>query len=180
MPSKFAKKDRNASDEAEYSKPLLGSTANQNQTIFSVEDDNEDQDEGPILNSRTDHSVRFTEEPHIIGPPLRSTLASREAEYELDSDELDEADDVENLPQRGRSEQSMPLLVGLLDTARRSTDGPNGHEMSGGSDYDLDELAAKATAGGGLLDSIANMANSILGAGVFLRAFCDEAFTNVE
>ena len=30
---------------------------------------------------------------------------------------------------------------------------------------DLEELAAKRTAGGGMLDSIAHMANSILGAG---------------
>lgn len=34
-------------------------------------------------------------------------------------------------------------------------------------DVDLEELAAKRTAGGGMLDSIANMANSILGAGMF-------------
>jgi len=32
---------------------------------------------------------------------------------------------------------------------------------------DLDEIAAKRTAGGGMFDSIANMANSILGAGKF-------------
>lgn len=35
-----------------------------------------------------------------------------------------------------------------------------------GTNVDLDELAKKRTAGGGLLDSVANMANSILGAGV--------------
>lgn len=60
----------------------------------------------------------------------------------------------------------MPLLVGLVDTTRRrSMDVPNRYEMSGEYDYDLEELARKRTAGGSLLDSIANMANSILGAG---------------
>ncbi|EKM54468.1 uncharacterized protein PHACADRAFT_146436 [Phanerochaete carnosa HHB-10118-sp] len=68
----------------------------------------------------------------------------------------------------------MPLLVGLLDsaTARRSVDGSlqlerrteRGEELSD-ENIDLEELAAKRTAGGGMLDSIANMANSILGAG---------------
>lgn len=65
----------------------------------------------------------------------------------------------------------MPLLVGLFDTSHargRSIDNSsvplrdrNGAEIN----VDLEELAAKRTAGGGLLDSIANMANSILGAG---------------
>lgn len=68
----------------------------------------------------------------------------------------------------------MPLLVGLLDsaTARRSVDGTLQLEHRGelggeppDDSIDLEELAAKRTAGGGMLDSIANMANSILGAG---------------
>jgi solute carrier family 38 (sodium-coupled neutral amino acid transporter), member 11 len=68
----------------------------------------------------------------------------------------------------------MPLLVGLLDTAtvRRSLDGTlsvngsaNGAVLDTLEGMDLEELAAKRTAGGGLLESIANMANSILGAG---------------
>jgi solute carrier family 38 (sodium-coupled neutral amino acid transporter), member 11 len=67
----------------------------------------------------------------------------------------------------------MPLLVGLVDSAhaRASLDGPgvglslrpNGEVEE--ADIDLEELAAKRHAGGGLLDSVANMANSILGAG---------------
>ncbi len=68
----------------------------------------------------------------------------------------------------------MPLLVGLLDSAsaRRSQDGTLQLEQRGatGDDWsdnvDLEELAAKRTAGGGMLDSVANMANSILGAGM--------------
>ena len=67
----------------------------------------------------------------------------------------------------------MPLLVGLLDsaTARRSLDGTLQLENRGAFaetedlDVDLEELAHKSTAGGGMLDSVANMANSILGAG---------------
>lgn len=71
----------------------------------------------------------------------------------------------------------MPLLVGLLDTAtaRRSIDGTLQLEHQGPAavdtditDIDLDELAAKTTSGGGMLDSVANMANSILGAGTFI------------
>lgn len=63
----------------------------------------------------------------------------------------------------------MPLLVGLVDSAaRRSLDISlplHGNGSSQESHVDLDELAAKRVAGGNLLDSIANMANSILGAG---------------
>jgi solute carrier family 38 (sodium-coupled neutral amino acid transporter), member 11 len=77
----------------------------------------------------------------------------------------------------------MPLLVGLFDSSasRRSLDNPslplNGIDLDGNSvvigdhTFDLDELAAKRTAGGGMMDSIANMANSILGAGKFPKRF---------
>jgi sodium-coupled neutral amino acid transporter 11 len=37
------------------------------------------------------------------------------------------------------------------------------------ADMNLEELAKKRVAGGGMLDSIANMANSILGAGACLK-----------
>ncbi len=74
----------------------------------------------------------------------------------------------------------MPLLVGLLDSAsaRRSQDGTLQLENRGMfAEYeeplDLEELAAKQDAGGGLLDSIANMANSILGAGNLARAMLE-------
>lgn len=73
-----------------------------------------------------------------------------------------------------RRDQSMPLLVGLMDAsaARRSLEGsiPMGEANSNGSgmtagDVDLEELAAKQHSGGGMFNSITNMANSILGAG---------------
>ena len=100
-------------------------------------------------------------------------------EYELDSDDLDDVAISQLQTEQQRSshsrrerEQAMPLLVGLLDaaTARRSQDGTLQLENRGmfaehDEEVDLEELAAERTAGGGLLDSIANMANSILGAG---------------
>ncbi|RDB16965.1 Vacuolar amino acid transporter 2 [Hypsizygus marmoreus] len=171
MFAKSTRSDRNAPTQVEYTEPLLGSREDlhADRTVFAV-DDSDDEDEGTALHtSKSDHSVRFHEEVQVLGPPLRSTLASREAEFELDSDEVDDTHDDINLPTRSsRSEQSMPLLVGLFDSsaARRSMDAPNAHELSDGSQYDLEELAAKQTAGGSLVDSIANMANSILGAGI--------------
>lgn len=68
----------------------------------------------------------------------------------------------------------MPLLVGLLDASaiRRSLDIPMGVDgVSACDDIDLDELAAKQSSGGGILNSIANMANSILGAGACYSDF---------
>ena len=63
----------------------------------------------------------------------------------------------------------MPLIVGLVDnsTARQSIDYPmttNGVASEEGY-LGLEEIAAKRTAGGNMVDSVANMANSILGAG---------------
>lgn len=113
-------------------------------------------------------------------PSCEEVLRHR-PEYELDTDDLDGETLVQletaqqHRPQHtGRHrEQSVPLLVGLLDSAsaRRSADGslqlehrnPNGDTPD--ENVDLDALAAKQLAGGGMLDSIANMANSILGAG---------------
>jgi hypothetical protein len=64
----------------------------------------------------------------------------------------------------------MPLLVGLLDASavRRSLDIPLSEDgVPAYSELDMDELIAKQSAGGGMLNSIANMANSILGAGTY-------------
>jgi sodium-coupled neutral amino acid transporter 11 len=95
-------------------------------------------------------------------------------EFELDSDELDDDTvaqtnfDHDIRRSNPNREQSMPLLVGLLDASavRRSLDIPMGVDYAtGGSNVDLEELSAKLGAGGGMLSSMANMANSILGAG---------------
>lgn len=75
----FAKKSRNSSPDAEHSQPLLQNAAGNN-TLFAVDDDDDEDTELTALHSsRSDHSVRFTEHVQVIGPPLRSTLASREA-----------------------------------------------------------------------------------------------------
>lgn len=104
-------------------------------------------------------------------------------EFELDSDVLD----PEDAPNASHpASQSMPLLVGLADASaiRRNPDLPL-HTLSNGavgagmvngrvvydddedpaSRVDLAELAARQHSGGNLLDSMFNMANSILGAG---------------
>lgn len=100
-------------------------------------------------------------------------------EFDLDPDDLDdaalaqlEAEQVASSRSGRNREQSMPLLVGLLDsaTARRSEDGTliltrRDGDADDGEQVDLEALAAKASSGGGMLDSVANMANSILGAG---------------
>jgi len=65
----------------------------------------------------------------------------------------------------------MPLLVGLLDSThiQRSQDGSilltHGGESRDEVGEELEGIIAKGKHGGGMLDSIANMANSILGAG---------------
>jgi sodium-coupled neutral amino acid transporter 11 len=88
-------------------------------------------------------------------------------EFELDSDQLDEQDDTNLSTPPGHMDQTMPLLVGLFESSasRRSIDAVHPHELQGEGDYDLEEIAAKRMAGGSIIDSIANMANSILGAG---------------
>ena len=96
----------------------------------------------------------------------------------MDEDDLDEsalqqlshAREGSGLGDIERSGQSMPLLVGLLDTANlRSPATTRGISMGngghGGEEVDLEELARKRTAGGSIIDSVANMANAILGAG---------------
>ncbi|KAI0268713.1 amino acid transporter [Gloeopeniophorella convolvens] len=178
---------QNAHAGSEASQPLLNSShddlAPPNGDVLFAIDDDDDQESSALgevpAQSKGDHSVRFQEEVQVIAPPLRSTYQSREAgtsQYELDDDDLDDDSaaqiNVEDGPRRNRGrrgDQTMPLLVGLLDASevRRSLDIPMG--MEGVPDYselDLDELAAKQSAGGGMLNSIANMANSILGAGI--------------
>ncbi|KAF5370657.1 hypothetical protein D9758_001805 [Tetrapyrgos nigripes] len=161
---------RNSStgEDGESRVPLLDDTPGDvpdDRVVFSVDDDSDD-DHVPRHGSG--HTVRFQEDVQVIGLPLRSTISSREAEFELDSDELD---DAANTTRGSRREQSMPLLVGLIDssTQRSLVDHlplhtGNGHTEN--TDINLSELASKSTAGGGMVDSVANMANSILGAGI--------------
>ncbi|PPQ98624.1 hypothetical protein CVT24_003957 [Panaeolus cyanescens] len=176
--SSKSRQDNNA--DGESSQPLLS------QTIFNVADDDDDDGDSPSALAPTPKTaggsrvVTFKDEVQVIAPSLRSTTSSRETEYDLDSDELDESSvtDLERsrIPSRGgERDQRMPLLVGLFDSSQTRQSLDNSLPMhSPGTDsiyigdtaVTLDELAAKRTAGGGLLDSIANMANSILGAGI--------------
>ncbi|KAG1802709.1 amino acid transporter [Suillus plorans] len=177
---------REAAD-GEARQPLLNAShedvsADTNQVVFSVDDEDSESSSGELWSAvrRTEPGVRFQEEVQVIGPPLRSTIQSREAEYELDSDDFDDASlaDIqrEQRHSRGapRQERTMPLLVGLMDAsaARRTpdtvipmyeTDSMENGELR---NVDLDDLAKKQWSGGGLLNSVANMANSILGAGL--------------
>ena len=107
---------------------------------------------------------------------LRESALTIFLEFELDSDDLDDDAVAHTSLEHGirngglHREQSMPLLVGLLDASavRRSLDIPMGVDTTPEcSDVDLDEIIAKQAVGGGMLNSIANMANSILGAGAY-------------
>ena len=107
-------------------------------------------------------------------------------EFDLDDDDLDgvalsqlQSSRQDSRSGRRRGEQSMPLLVGLLDasTVRRSIDSPE--YACSDPRIDLEELAAKRHAGGGLLDSVANMANSILGAGIIGVFYMDYWMTSM-
>lgn len=76
---------RNTEDRSTY-EPLLGEpngNALEDQTIFSVEDEDEDfKEDGSVEETSEEHSnsrhVHFEEEVRVIAPPLRSTLQSRE------------------------------------------------------------------------------------------------------
>lgn len=67
--------------DAETRQPLLEEEHRDDPVLFSVEDD--DEEELPLAHveqpkkDRT-RSVRFQEDVRIIGPPLRSTIQSRE------------------------------------------------------------------------------------------------------
>ena len=90
-------------------------------------------------------------------------------EFDLDSEDLDDGTYVPTAPDQ--EDQRMPLLVGLLDSThiQRSQDGEilltHSGQSRGEVDEELEGIIAKGKHGGGMLDSVANMANSILGAG---------------
>ncbi|KAJ7170541.1 amino acid transporter [Mycena crocata] len=171
----FGQSNGRSERRTEASEPLLRDNFADDHAVLGS-----DEDEGSALTNADesrDHAVRFEDRVQVIGPPLRSMLASRETEFEQDTDEIDESEleDVQVRVPRGYMDRNMPLLVGLFDSSasRGGVDvsvpllRSNGQEQSQQrTDVDLEELAAKRIAGGGLFDSIANMANSILGAGI--------------
>ena len=101
----------------------------------------------------------------LISPPRLSTFP---LEFELDTDELDETAAVHSASPRSRGGIDMPPLLGLMHSSRRSTDIPLQHiteVSSNGLADDAVEYRMSARTGG-MIESIANMANSILGAGI--------------
>ncbi|KAF8504240.1 amino acid transporter [Hysterangium stoloniferum] len=171
MPSRSI--PRGSQRQTEDSQPLL-EQVERDDVIFSVGgDDDDEENEGVPANGHIQSRI----DDRALPLPLRSMVQSRETEYELDTDDLENTVTSQSHPSRERNDdgQSMPLLVGLIDSAHARTASSEGTgfgllSRQGGldenDDIDIEELTAKTHAGGGLLDSIANMANSILGAGI--------------
>ncbi|KAI0036891.1 amino acid transporter [Vararia minispora EC-137] len=175
------------SEPSEAQQPLLGSShdaLHDDSVLFSVADDDSDGSEERSVLSHPDgggrpeeRSVHFRETTDVRIYAPEWSQASREAEFDGDSDNLD-ADAVAQLEsqpapapsRRSRRDQTAPLLVGLLDASniRRGADNPYNMDSitPANGNMNLEELARKQNAGGGMLQSIANMANSILGAGI--------------
>ncbi|CCO27055.1 Putative sodium-coupled neutral amino acid transporter 11 [Rhizoctonia solani AG-1 IB] len=161
-------KTRNTGSEAQ--EPLLGrgdedDHEDRSEVVFAIDDDDEES------SAFRDRDASGRRSPMVgatssIGPPLRSTMQSREAEFELDSDELNPNDEVSSIP----ASQRMPLLVGLADAVETGRAMVNGRVVLDNEDpaerVDITELAAQQHKGGNMLDSMFNMANSILGAGI--------------
>ena len=82
-----SRKDRAISSDGESREPLLGSSRQDSvdeNVIFAIEDDDDEPanvhpGRGSPHAERPEHSVRFQEEVQVIGPPLKSTIQSREA-----------------------------------------------------------------------------------------------------
>jgi hypothetical protein len=90
-------------------------------------------------------------------PRLKSTIASQEARYE-----------VENARDSLESEQEEPLLMhGLVHTGhqRGSVEQTRDVEVDAEDDVGGDQVPLWGRSGGGAWAAVANMANSILGAG---------------
>lgn len=73
----FGQSSRPKRSTEEASRPLLDT--HDEQVVFTVDDDS-DEDLPPPSSSerRPEHSVRFEDHVQVIGPPLKSTVHSRE------------------------------------------------------------------------------------------------------
>lgn len=184
---KKKQEERISGVDGDVRQPLLeGSDEDQTRLLFSAEDVEDSRDKPSSSTHYSDSprpTVRFQEEAQVIGPPLRSTTQSREAEFELDSDDFEESTLEDSGSDRARStsprprrsrQRPVPLITGFMDSQR--TQGAldtiipmyeaAAREESLTSPIDIEEMAAKQRAGGNMFDSVANMANSILGAGI--------------
>lgn len=79
-------RDSNRGANGEASQPLLNRSRDnlaQDQVVFSVTDSDDELEESSALEAHKgesrDHNVRFQDDVQVIGPPLRSTMSSREA-----------------------------------------------------------------------------------------------------
>ena len=76
------RRDRIGRTVTEHERPLLGSPdfyVADDRSRFSLQDSDDENEPTALGAAKPDHGVRFEEEVQVIGPPLRSTLASREA-----------------------------------------------------------------------------------------------------
>jgi hypothetical protein len=82
-----SRKDRSAPSDGESRQPLLSrsyeDSVQDEGVIFAIDNDEDDTDNIHSGNrspqpERPEHSVRFQEEVQVIGPPLKSTIQSRE------------------------------------------------------------------------------------------------------
>jgi solute carrier family 38 (sodium-coupled neutral amino acid transporter), member 11 len=76
-------RDRNAAADGEARQPLLNTSREDlvadERVVFSIRDDEDDPDDSfESPKDRPEHGVRFQESVQVIGPPLRSTIRSRE------------------------------------------------------------------------------------------------------
>lgn len=82
-------RDKNAVGDEEASQPLLNGShedltgehsEDPPHLLFAAPDDEDSEGHAgrPVTPRRGEHTVRFREEVQVIGPPLRSTMQSRE------------------------------------------------------------------------------------------------------
>lgn len=79
------RKSRNAELDGESAEPLLNSSREnlvaEERVVFAIDDDDVLDHSGRSSphSERQEHGVRFQEEVQVIGPPLKSTMHSRES-----------------------------------------------------------------------------------------------------
>lgn len=118
-----------------------------------------DQPDSPLFDLDTEDDPLHHEPNYYPPQPLKSTYPSREAQFDLDSDDID-TDEHEQLEE--------PLMQGLLQkriSGERSRRGQQGGDIEYGGGT-ADEPPDWLTKGAGVFAGIANMSNSILGAGI--------------
>lgn len=141
-------------------------TTTNNNLLFSLNDEGDDEE--------------VDESSYYPPKPLKSTIPSKELEYELDSDELEESDRLSlegggggtaRLSRGGEEDEDEPLLMeGLLQSSirRGSVDITRSNNSLSRSDRTTSREGdhSQSRKGASISSGIANMSNSILGAGI--------------